>query len=91
MAPIQLIEGMNEQTKNGSEEVTCENCCCPAGKPYRWVHEGKIIEGCISNFHTGHIPATETESLAWHNREWAQAWRAKAKFDFNPATGFWVR
>lgn len=77
----------NETTK----AVVCQNCGCNAGTPYRRSVGGKIIEGCISAFHTGHIHPSDTASLAWHNRETAQAWRRKSKFDFNPETGSWYK
>lgn len=84
---------MENETKTtaDTETVTCAHCCCPAGKPFRRVFNGKIIEGCISAFHTGHIHPSNEASLAWHNRESAQAWRRKSKFDFNPETGFWCK
>lgn len=71
--------------------MKCQTCGCDAGKPYRRAIDGKIVEGCISAFHTGHIPESQSESIAWHNRESAKAWRRKAKFDFNPETGYWIK
>jgi hypothetical protein len=58
----------------------CSTCGCPAGQPFRRYDQatGKVVSGCISEAHTGHlIPGTE--SSRWHNRpEAAKLRRASA-------------
>lgn len=69
---------------------TCAICGKLPHQPIRRLVDGKIVEGCISAFHSGHL-APGSADEAWHNRESAKAFRAKSKFDFNPATGFWCK
>lgn len=84
------VMNAKNETKMNSTPTTCAVCSNLPHAPYRRSVDGEIVEGCISAFHTGHIKAG-TPDEAWHNRDTAKAWRAKSKFDFNPATGFWCK
>lgn len=46
----------------------CSTCGRAPGSPFRVydVH-GKVISGCVDDFHTGHL-ITPSESARWHNR-----------------------
>lgn len=56
----------------------CPACCGAPAKPYRHYVDGKIREGCIHDFHTGHL-VTPSASQDWHNRKEARDWRRKHK------------
>lgn len=51
---------------------TCATCTRPLDAPYRRIVAGRIAEGCISRAHDGKLYG---ESLAWHNRPAAVAFR----------------
>ncbi len=51
---------------------TCVICGNLPENPYRRQVGGVIVEGCISDAHTGHLYGS---SLAWHNRPIAVAHR----------------
>lgn len=59
-------------------DTTCPTCFSPPANPYRVYRDGKVLNGCVDHFHTGHIPSL-TESLRWHNRPAAKAIRAANK------------
>lgn len=60
----------------------CNTCCNPAGAPYRRYDErGKVREGCVDEFHTGHL-VTPSESARWHGRP--EAKRVRLKPHTNP-------
>lgn len=63
---------MTQQTE------TCRTCLKPANAPFRRFHRmtGEILDGCIDNFHSGHLPAMSNTS-AWHNRPEAKRLRAE--------------
>ena len=65
--------------KNPPEKSVCNICGRPATLPYR-VHDarGKIVQGCIDDFHTGHL-VVPSESASWHYRPAAKKWRAEMK------------
>ena len=54
----------------------CNLCQGDPDKPYRRLRDGKIVEGCISATHTGHIHGA---SLKWHNRPAAKQLRKEAR------------
>jgi hypothetical protein len=57
----------------------CTTCGRPAGSPYRvFDKHGKVLQGCIDDFHTGHL-VTPSESSRWHNRPEAKKHRASIK------------
>ncbi len=56
--------------------TTCPTCVRPVGAPYRRSVNGKVVEGCIDECHTGHLYGT---SLEWHNRPVAKKLRAETK------------
>jgi hypothetical protein len=62
--------------------TTSEQCpTCTRGKydPFRRHDErGKVIMGCIDDYHTGHLTLI-SESNNWHNRKDAKRWRTAAK------------
>ena len=57
----------------------CPTCFNPPSRPYR-SHDksGKIVQGCVDHFHTGHL-VTASESALWHNRPAAKKLRADQK------------
>ena len=57
----------------------CNGCGRDSGSPYR-VYDayGKVINGCVDAFHTGHL-VTPSESSFWHNRPAAKKIRADMK------------
>lgn len=58
---------------------TCPTCGKPPGAPFRvYDKEGKVISGCVDEFHTGHI-AAPSESGRWHVRPHARKVRAEMK------------
>jgi len=58
---------------------TCPTCARSARDPFRvYLPNGKVAEGCIDSFHTGHL-VTPSESLFWHNRKCARQWRVAEK------------
>lgn len=54
----------------------CTTCGRSAASPYRRSVGGKIVEGCIDDAHTGHLYG---DSLRWHMRPEAKAFRASMK------------
>lgn len=55
---------------------TCPSCSKSASSPWRVYSEnGKVLQGCVDAFHTGHI-VTPSESNYWHNRPEAKKIRA---------------
>lgn len=56
---------------------TCTFCNKPAGAPFRtWDKNGKIVHGCVADFHTGHLPEL-SETNRWHLRKEAKEIRRK--------------
>jgi hypothetical protein len=56
---------------------TCPICGRSAGSPYRvYDDRGKVISGCVSDFHTGHL-VTPSESSRFHSRKEAVSIRRK--------------
>jgi len=64
-----------------SRADTCNTCTRGAASPFRVYDErGRVVEGCVDDFHTGHL-VTPSESARWHNRSEAKAIRrSTAKF-----------
>jgi hypothetical protein len=56
----------------------CPTCLRPVNNPYRRIVDGRIVEGCIDDTHTGRIPAASNTG-AWHNRPVAKAHRRAVK------------
>lgn len=48
-------------------QTLCGTCCRPVVSPARRIVDGKIVEGCVSEAHTGQLPAM-SETARWHNR-----------------------
>lgn len=60
-------------------KVTCLICTNALDKPYRvYGADGKVIGGCVSKAHTGHL-VPMSESSFWHNSKNAKQIRAKYK------------
>lgn len=58
-----------------AEQQTCNTCCRTASNPWRVYDEhGKVTEGCVDDFHTGHLVPI-SESNRWHNRPQAKTIR----------------
>lgn len=55
-------------------EARCNTCGRPASAPFRRYAEGKIVAGCVDDFHTGHL-VTPSASSFWHNRPEAKKMR----------------
>ena len=55
-------------------EARCNTCAGPASAPFRRYAEGKIVAGCVDDFHTGHL-VTPSASSYWHNRPEAKKMR----------------
>ena len=48
--------------------MACNTCGRPADSPWRvYDQQGKVIHGCVDDFHTGHLIEV-SESSRWHNR-----------------------
>ncbi len=47
----------------GNPGTHCPTCTQPVDRPYRSIHGGKIVQGCIDACHRPHIHG---ESLKWH-------------------------
>ena len=66
---------------NGGSAEICPTCCCPRDTPYRSRSGGgsRIVEGCIDASHTADLSerAPSDDDRLWHEREEAQALRAK--------------
>ena len=60
---------------NGNPGKSCPLCGHASGAPYRRVHNGRIIEGCVDAHHSD---ALYGESLAWHMRPVACELRKQA-------------
>jgi hypothetical protein len=59
--------------------TTCNTCCRPAHSPWRVYNEnGKVVHGCIDEFHSGHL-VTPSANSAWHNRPVAVKLRQQSK------------
>lgn len=58
---------------------TCPTCGKGPHSPFRvFDARGKVISGCIDEFHTGHL-VTPSESASWHGRTAAKKLRAEMK------------
>lgn len=59
--------------------TTCPTCTRIAAAPFRATDaSGKIVNGCVDHFHTGHL-VTPSASATWHSRPEAKRIRAKSK------------
>ena len=68
-------------------EAVCTICGKPAGSPYRrHDSEGKIFEGCVDGFHSGHLPIP-SNTAAWHNRSSAKKLRLDSLVHRNKILG----
>jgi hypothetical protein len=71
-------------TNTGEETMTVVNEQCPTCTrskydPFRrYDQSGKIIYGCVDDFHTGHLTPI-SESNSWHNSKTAKQIRAATK------------
>lgn len=61
-------------------EARCNTCGRPASAPFRRYAEGKIVAGCVDDFHTGHL-VTPSASSFWHNRPEAKKIRQQRLAD----------
>lgn len=62
-------------TYTADPSATCTTCGRALNAPYRRIVAGAIVEGCVDDAHTGHLPAT-TNTAAWHDRAEARKIRA---------------
>lgn len=58
--------------------TTCPICGKAPSAPVRVFDGGKVVQGCVDHFHTGHL-VTPSESSFWHNRPEAKKIRAAIK------------
>jgi hypothetical protein len=59
--------------------TTCPDCNRAAGAPFRsWNTQGKIVLGCVNEFHTGQL-VSPSASASWHARPEAKKIRAASK------------
>lgn len=58
--------------------TSCPTCGSAPSKPFRTYNAGRIVQGCIDHFHTGHLVAPSA-SNTWHFRPEAKALRAKMR------------
>lgn len=50
------------------DQKLCNTCGRFAASPYRrWDAYGSVTEGCVDDFHSGHL-VTPSESARWHYR-----------------------
>jgi len=63
---------------------SCSTCGRSPGSPYRRVVAGKIVEGCVDEFHTGHLHGA---SLEWHTSRDARAIRRRTAEDLTTMLG----
>ncbi len=58
---------------------TCPTCCKPSDRPYRSHNsEGKIVQGCVDEFHTDRLIGISASS-SWHNSKEAKEIRKSMK------------
>lgn len=57
---------------------TCPTCTRAAGAPFRIYVDGKVAQGCVDHFHTGHL-LFATQSASWHARPEAKKVRMASK------------
>jgi len=62
-----------------TETKTCKTCGRPLAAPYRRIVNGKIVEGCVTADHDGHLYGAAAE---WHNRPVAKQIRKDMKVFF---------
>lgn len=71
-------------------EITeqCPTCTRSKYDPFQRhdAQTGKILYGCIDDFHTGHLTPI-SGSNSWHNRPEAKKWRAAVKKHLKLITG----
>lgn len=59
--------------------TTCPTCCRAPFAPFRIADaNGKVANGCVDHFHTGHL-VTPSESARWHERKESKLIRAMSK------------
>lgn len=56
----------------------CPTCMRKAHSPFRVWNGGKVVNGCVDEFHTGHL-TSPSESSFWHNRPAAKKIRGNMK------------
>ena len=79
---------MTTTTKTKTSQCqACNTCTHSASSPYRVTDDaGRVIQGCIDAFHTGHlVPGSESER--WHNRKEAMALREMCAKVYGWTTG----
>lgn len=59
-------------------EIKCPTCGKLAHTPYRRLVGGEFVEGCVDDFHTGHLVPCSGSSH-WHSRKEAQAIRKASR------------
>jgi len=71
--------GGNLDIPAGIEKTYCPTCTQNQCSPFRSYDEcGRIVAGCIDNFHTGHLTPISA-SNDWHNRPEAKRYRMAVK------------
>jgi hypothetical protein len=59
---------------------TCNTCGKPATSPYRvYCNRGKVVQGCVDQFHTEALRGIIGESSFWHFRPEAKRIRVASK------------
>jgi len=67
---------------------SCSTCGRSAGAPYRRMVAGKIVEGCVDEFHTGHLHGS---SLEWHTSRDGRTIRRRTAEDLSAQVGHPMR
>lgn len=63
-----------------TETQTCNTCCGASHTPFRsYSPDGKIVHGCIDDFHTEALKGIISASASWHFRPVAKQMRVVAK------------
>lgn len=59
--------------------ATCPTCCRGPATPFR-IHDnrGRVVSGCVDEFHAGHL-VSPSESARWHARPEAKRIRAQSR------------
>jgi hypothetical protein len=69
-----------EITTMGQAFEKCPTCVRPKGQPFRkYDDHGKVVNGCVDEYHTGEIFPIPSESARWHYRKEAEKIRAMTK------------
>jgi len=73
--PAGLSKVNPKQKARRNSAKLCPTCGRSAGSPYRRADaRGRIVQGCVDKFHTGHL-TTPSESARWHGSREARSIR----------------